>query len=236
MWCIIYIRKGSDEMKKYIPRFVLVFMRKMRNSTKFRKMGLKTSFPEIVHHNIQTEKDVVFLDEVGVGENVKIGCNTYFASGRISPGVTIGRYCSISRNVSLGGTEHPINWLTSSTISYSKEYFSSFEKSLKFNFDNSQKTIIGNDVWIGANAIISRGVKIGDGAIVGAGAIVTKDVPEYAIVVGVPAVVLKYRFDEITIETLKKLQWWNISSDKLQNIHWNDIDLAISEIRKILSF
>lgn len=69
--------------------------------------------------------------------------------------------------------------------------------------------IIGNDVWIGANAIILQGVTIGDGAIIAAGAVVTKDVPPYAIVGGVPAKVIKYRFSDEVILKLLQIKWWD---------------------------
>lgn len=73
----------------------------------------------------------------------------------------------------------------------------------------SKKTTIGNDVWVGKNAVIMSGVKIGDGAVIGSGAVVTKDVPDYAIVGGVPAKVIKYRFSDEQIMALKEISWWN---------------------------
>jgi len=73
-----------------------------------------------------------------------------------------------------------------------------------------QKVIIENDVWIGANSVIMPGVKVGNGAIIGANAVVTKDVPDYAIVGGVPAKIIKYRFDEKTISSLLELKWWDL--------------------------
>lgn len=79
---------------------------------------------------------------------------------------------------------------------------------------------IGNDVWIGSHVLIKGGVRIGDGACIGAGAVVVKDIPPYAIVGGVPAKILKYRFDTDTIKLLENLQWWNLSKDVLKdNIH-----------------
>ena len=78
-------------------------------------------------------------------------------------------------------------------------------------------TTIGSDVWIGRNAIILPGLKIGDGAVVGAGSVVTKDVPPYAIVAGNPARIIRLRFDAKTIEVLLKIKWWNWSDEKIQN-------------------
>ena len=82
---------------------------------------------------------------------------------------------------------------------------------------NHCQIIIGNDVWIGAHATIMGGVKIGNGAVIGAGAVVAKDVPPYAIVLGNPARVIKYRFDEATIEWLQKLRWWNWTPEKIKS-------------------
>lgn len=74
---------------------------------------------------------------------------------------------------------------------------------------NKEKAIIGNDVWLGANVVVLQGVKVGTGAIIGANAVVTKDIPEYAIAVGTPARVLKYRFSEEVITSIKKTSWFN---------------------------
>jgi serine acetyltransferase len=81
-------------------------------------------------------------------------------------------------------------------------------------------------VFIGANVTVLDGVKIADGAIIGAGAVVTKDIPPYAIAVGIPAKVIKYRFDKDIIEGLLKKKWWNLSSDKLNLVEKHFFDLS----------
>lgn len=87
------------------------------------------------------------------------------------------------------------------------------------SWDNKGDIIIGNDVWIGYEAIILAGVTIGDGAIIGARAVVTKDVLPYTVVAGVPAKPIKKRFDDKTISKLLDIQWWNWSDEKIaQNI------------------
>ena len=83
-------------------------------------------------------------------------------------------------------------------------------------WDNKGDIVIGNDVWIGYEAVIMSGVTIGDGAIVGTRAVVTKDVPPYAIVGGVPAKIIRKRFDDKTIGTLLRLQWWNWPPEKIK--------------------
>jgi acetyltransferase-like isoleucine patch superfamily enzyme len=77
-------------------------------------------------------------------------------------------------------------------------------------------TIIGNDVWIGNSVVIKGGVMIGDGAVVGAVAVVTHDVPAYAIVAGVPATIIKYRFDDEKIRRLLETKWWDWSDDEIR--------------------
>jgi acetyltransferase-like isoleucine patch superfamily enzyme len=121
--------------------------------------------------------------------------------------VKIGKYCSISKNVRLiTGGIHPTNWV------------STFPFRVMFNLTGKHEDgmpsskgpiTIGNDVWIGTGATILSGVRIGHGAVIAAGALVTKDVPDYAIVVGVPASVLKYRFDQIQIDQLLRIKWWD---------------------------
>jgi acetyltransferase-like isoleucine patch superfamily enzyme len=100
----------------------------------------------------------------------------------------------------------------------------------KSQFTETKHTTIGNDVYIGANVFILDGVVIGDGAVVGAGAVVTRDVPPYAVAVGVPARVVKYRFDPETIQKLLQRQWWNDPDSKLPQVakqFWN-VDAFLS--------
>ena len=127
----------------------------------------------------------------------------------------IGAFCSISDHVVIGGAEHPMQWISTSPVFENVKHSGPTKRFSIHNLPPIKQTIIGNDVWIGHAATVKQGVCIGDGAVIGTGAIVTKDVPPYAIVVGCPAKIIKYRFNEETINRLLSLQWWNLSDDKL---------------------
>lgn len=138
-------------------------------------------------------------------ENVTIGKATYTGSNTILKHVMVGKYCSISWNVSATGNMHDYRRATSHPFTYLKSF-----GIVESNGQTIRQPInIGNDVWIGANACILPGVTIGDGAVIGAGSVVTKDVPPYAITVGNPGKVLKYRFEDEIISILKKSRWWD---------------------------
>lgn len=159
-----------------------------------------------------------------IADNVTIGDCTYFNSNEnwitIESNVKIGKFCSIAPGVVIGLGNHNYNNVTTHPILYNNYYV----KKMKLDInklkqdglvDKDLVTEIGNDVWIGMNANIKRGVKIGDGAVIGAGAVVTHDVPPYAIVGGVPSRVIKYRFDEQKIKMLLESKWWDWSKEKL---------------------
>lgn len=137
----------------------------------------------------------------------------------------IGNFCSFASGVIIGGAQHPLNWVSTSPVFYTagggaKRHLGDL------NHPKTKRTIIGNDVWIGHRAIIMAGVNVGDGAVIGAGAVVTKNVPPYAIVGGVPSSVIRYRFDKDTILKLQNSKWWNLSDDELReySIYMNNPD------------
>jgi acetyltransferase-like isoleucine patch superfamily enzyme len=145
----------------------------------------------------------------------------------------IGNFTSIANNVVIGGATHPMSWVGMSPVFYSgrdsiKKKFSNFQ------IETPKQTIIGNDVWIGRSAIIISGVNIGNGAVVGAGSIVTKDVPNYAIVVGNPARIIRYRFSEHTIRKLEKISWWELDDFKINEVSHTitNVDDFISALNK----
>ncbi|MFB9213627.1 CatB-related O-acetyltransferase [Vibrio sinaloensis] len=127
---------------------------------------------------------------------------------------SIGKYCSLGHNLIIAQGNHPMNFVSTHPFLYDKKY-GFLEKSVQNEVPNEPVTI-GNDVWIGLNVTILPNVTIGNGAVVGAGSIVNRDVPPYAIVAGVPAKVIRYRFTPEQIEQLEQLKWWDLPDEQIR--------------------
>ncbi|MBQ8291231.1 MAG: CatB-related O-acetyltransferase [Clostridia bacterium] len=164
-------------------------------------------------------------------KNTRLGFASYMGDDNAFVNAKIGRFCSFGSNIKLVSSTHPITEM----ISSHPAFFTTDKKQFSFR-DNKEKIFeeylknenglcleVGNDVWIGDRVLIKGGVKIGDGAVIAMGAVVTKDVPPYAVVGGVPAKVLKYRFNEAKIKALLQDKWWDKSLEQLKQ----DADLFI---------
>lgn len=164
--------------------------------------------------------------------NLEIGMHSYMHSGELYMVSKIGRYCSIAERVIIGvdPAGHPLNWLSTHPFQYSKKYLS-IESPLTYEGEWSD-VVIGNDVWIGQEVIIMKGVKIGNGAVIGARSIVTQDIPDYAIAVGIPAKIIKYRFSEEIIKELKHYPWWQLPESSLKGISFDNISTSLEQLSK----
>lgn len=131
--------------------------------------------------------------------------------------LVIGKFCSIACGAKFlfNSANHTLSSLSTYPFPLFFEEWNLEKKAVTQAWDNKGDIIVGNDVWIGYEAVILAGVHIGDGAVIGTRAVVTKDVPPYTIVGGVPAKPIKKRFPEKTISMLLDMQWWNWSNDKI---------------------
>lgn len=153
------------------------------------------------------------LKEYSEIHHSKLGEFSYISQYSMVNKATIGKFCSIANGCYIGLWEHNTDVSTHSFYLY--EHSGNFVKGYK-NYDKDYiETKIGNDVWIGANSVILKGIKVSNGAIIGAGSVVTKNVPPYSIAVGNPAKVIKYRYEKEDIKWLLKIKWWNFSRKKL---------------------
>nr|WP_314865785.1 CatB-related O-acetyltransferase [uncultured Flavobacterium sp.] len=150
--------------------------------------------------------------------NSKIGFGSYIASFSVVNSTVIGKFCSIGPNFLCGYGIHPTNGISTSPIFYSTKNQTGKSFTQKDKIVENKPIFIGNDVFIGANVTVLDGVTINDGAIIGAGAVVVNDIPPYAIAVGVPAKIVKYRFTSDEINCFLKIKWWDWPEDKLTEI------------------
>jgi acetyltransferase-like isoleucine patch superfamily enzyme len=140
--------------------------------------------------------------------NVAIGKYSYCGVRAQIANASIGNFCSIAQDVRVGLGMHPLHFVSTSPSLYKSRASWATSFGAQHAIVEYGDVRIGNDVWIGAGAMIHDGVTVGDGAVVAAGSVVMKDVPPYAIVVGVPAQVRSYRFPEPIVEKLLAIEWW----------------------------
>lgn len=217
-------------MLKRIVKFIIqkILYRGLLKFNYSNKIGFKSKFEgaNILFENVR------FSGKMGYG--------SYIASNSMLIG-KIGRFSSIGPNVSCNNGQHPYTYpyATTHPLFYSRssiwsEHWIEEEKFEEHRYvkDSKYPIVIGNDCWIGANVFIVGGVTINDGGVVLAGSVVTKDVPSYAVVGGVPAKVLKFRFRSEDISFLQQVKWWekDINWLKLNAELFTDIDKLKSKI------
>jgi phosphonate metabolism protein (transferase hexapeptide repeat family) len=147
----------------------------------------------------------------------ELGDYSYFSRGSEAIYTTVGKFTSIASNVRINALGHPVDRVSQHNITYRpNEYFvgGKIDKGFR-GLRQSKRVVIGHDVWIGHGAIILPGIHVGHGAVIAAGAVVTKHVEPYAIVAGVPAKRIKWRFPKSIRERIIKLAWWDWNHDRL---------------------
>ncbi len=161
---------------------------------------------------------------------------------------SIGRFCEFAQNVVIGQGDHSLSALSPHVLFETpfppfapfwegdpQWVSASFQENLKQEQKRRRACSIGHDVWVGCNSIVLHGVNIGSGAVIGAGAVVTKDVPPYAIVAGNPARVIRRRFSDQTIERLLRLEWWNYGPDVLKGLPVSHPEKALDALEERIS-
>lgn len=144
------------------------------------------------------EREIEILHRTSIDSSSKIGSYTYIGCYTHITKSSVGRYCSVANNVSIGQGEHRLERVATSSKFYDAPWETLTEGDC----------VIESDVWIGVDAVVLRGVKIGVGAVIAANAVVTKDVPEFAVVGGVPARLIRYRFPEEKQKVILASRWW----------------------------
>ena len=190
-----------------IKKLMLYFL----NTTEYQEKVTLTGFSRGLQNATFEGKNIV-PGQCNFSGTIKIGYATTLGVNNLLGGnISIGKYCQLGADVAIHATDHPVNYMTTYI---NKSLFSGELSKLK----TIKKITIGNDVWVGHNVIIVGNVTVGNGAIIAAGSVVTKDVPPYSIVGGVPAKIIKKRFSDTIIQEIESLQWWDLSEEELEKI------------------
>lgn len=180
------------------------------------------------------DTQIVYLQDVVTGPNIEVGAYTIYNDFVHDPRdfeknnllyhypvngdrLKIGKFCSVACGVKFLFTSgnHSLRSLSTYSFPIFYEQWGLDPKNIRDAWENKGDIVIGNDVWIGYEAVILSGVTVGDGAVIGTRAVVTKDVPPYTIVGGVPARPIRRRFDPQTIARLEKLRWWDWEEERI---------------------
>jgi acetyltransferase-like isoleucine patch superfamily enzyme len=161
------------------------------------------------------ERQVVIYPRTWLSE-VRFGSFSYVNEQSLMRSVEVGRFTSIGPHFLCGYGEHPSHLVSTSPVFYSTRNQCGTSFADRDHFAEASATSIGHDVWVGTRVFVRDGVRIGNGAIIAAGAVVVRDVPDYAIVGGVPARVIRFRFSDEAIREMLEIEWWNWSEDKLR--------------------
>lgn len=217
-------------------RLGLSYIRRQLRYNALRRNGISIDHSAIVHDSTTLAGYNTVYREAYVS-GCSIGRLSYVGPRAIVTNADLGSFCSIGSGVRIGPGFHPTNWISSHPAFYSNAMQAGRTFVNNKIFEENKRVTIGHDVWVGTNVVILDGVSVGHGAIIAAGAVVTADVLPYAIVGGVPAKLLRMRFDQKKIDDLLKWRWWDLPLEVLEKLgphftndgSWN-VDELIQEI------
>lgn len=202
----------KNPLTVWLVKLIKVKILEYKNRDKFLKIGYMSSVTNCKFGVFNTIYNDVSLN------NVNLGDFTYIAEDTKISRTSIGKFCSIGSDCKIGLGKHPAkDFVSTHPIFFSTLKQAQITFADRDYFEEFENIEIGNDVWIGANVIVVDGVKIGDGVIVAAGSVITKNIPPYTIVGGIPAKIIRYRFEKEEIEKLLKLKWWDMDVKYLKN-------------------
>ncbi len=173
-----------------------------------------------------------------LGPDVTVGKYSGMNEHSFIARATMGAFCAIGARTAINPFNHPTHWLSIHEFQYHPasydwvEEYRAMER-LTRTSDMFKKVTIGNDVWTGHNVNIMSGVNVGDGAVIAAGSVVTKDVPPYAVVAGVPATIKRFRFSEHIIARLLRSKWWELELSQLSGLPFNDVGRCLDAIERL---
>ncbi|MDX7842883.1 CatB-related O-acetyltransferase [Aeromonas caviae] len=194
----------SNRIKRFVTSCYAFYLMSLKRKVK-------------IGHSVYISIDTVLEGDNFLNDGARIissslGSYSYVSPYSIIINAEVGRYCSIGPGCKIGLGNHPLEGYSTSPYIYNDTLFK------KRREEDFQRVKIGHDCWIGADVLILGGVKVGNGVVIGAGSVVTKDIPDFAIVIGVPGKIIRYRFDEATIDWINSTCWWNFSQDKAKEI------------------
>ncbi len=205
-------------MKNFLTQYSGIF--RLLNSTK--NLLIKFGNPHVLIGRDVVLNRVQFGRYASIGEGVRVndtdlGNHTYIAAGCLISNTSIGKFCSVGAGVKTGLGSHPVSdFISTHPAFYSLRKQSGKTFAKKQHFQEQTRTLIGHDVWIGANAVILDGITIGNGAVIAAGAVVTKQVAPFEIVGGIPAKHIRFRFSPDEIHQIEASAWWHKDEDWLK--------------------
>jgi len=191
--------------------------------------GLRRDMELTLEHGVKLHQIKINSDKLS------IGAYTDIVSGVDLQNVaSIGRYCSIAGGVTIGQNRnsHPLEWLSTHSALVALRESAGGAPVIH---EPTKQTVIGHDVWIGMDVLILEGITIGTGAVIGAQSLITKDVPPYAIVVGSPGKVQRYRFEPHIIEGLLASQWWNLTPHQLAELPIEDPQKLLEALKGLVA-